>query len=60
MEEVSSILGFWIGGEIVCFRCIDEEEKKQSTAGDDIIYHKDAEELDSFCDRCERPLIRDS
>ena len=57
----SLIVGFWIDGEVVCLRCLGEEEKKQPITGEDIIYRKDVEDpgLNS-CDRCARPLFRDS
>ena len=57
-----NILGFWIDGEIVCLQCITEEEKKHQTMRGDIIYRKDVEDNPSFdaCDRCVRPLIRNS
>jgi len=55
------IVGFWIDGEIVCLRCLTEEEKKQPITGEDIIYRKDAEDPSvNACDRCARPLFRDS
>ena len=61
MENAPDIVGFWLDGEVICLQCISQEEKEQSTAGEDIIYRKDVEynEL-AFCNRCERPLIRDS
>ena len=60
MKDTHDIVGFWLAEEIVCLHCISKEEKEQSTTEDDIIYRENAEEFDSFCDRCERPLIRDS
>ena len=60
MKKTHDIVGFWIAHEIVCLACVGKEEE---TTEDDAIYRKDTNKINSvckFCDRCDRPLVRDS
>ncbi len=56
------IVGFWVVDDIVCLHCITEKEKRKAAKSkEDVVHYQDVKRGDfSFCDRCKRPLIRDS
>jgi len=58
--KVEEILGYYIGEELVCTECIDEETEQEVTAEQIVFDHPTSgvrrEEEMGFCDQCKKRL----